>query len=71
MLKKMEFNKRNTVVDDLSKYDYMCNNDITVEVSEWINGEGITVTIGDSKIIDLSYGELDAINYLKDSLQYK
>ena len=71
MLKKMEFYKRNTVVDDLSKYDYMCNKDITVEVSEWINGEGITVTIGDSKIIDLSYGELDAINYLTDSLQYK
>ena len=41
---------------------------------EWTNGEGIDITIhsnGRDKSFSLTYGELDAINYLKMSLDYQ
>ena len=43
----MEFVKRKSVHDKLSKYDYLSNHDSDdfIEVTEWANGEGITVTI--------------------------
>ena len=68
----MEFVKRKSVHDKLSKYDYFSNHDSDdfIEVTEWANGEGITVAINE-KIYELTYGQLDAINYLSHALRYE
>ena len=68
----MEFVKRKSVHDKLSKYDYLSNHDSDdfIEVTEWTNGEGITVAIKE-KTYELTYGQLDAINYLSQVLRYE
>ena len=68
----MKFVNRKSVNDKLSKYDYLSNNDSDdfIEVTEWANGEGITVAINE-KIYELTYGQLDAINYLSHALRYE
>ena len=45
----MEFVKRKSVHDKLSKYDYLSNHDSDdfIEVTEWANGEGITIVINE------------------------
>lgn len=69
----MEFASRKSVHDDLKKYDYLSKDGECVEVTEWVNGEGIDVTIDrdSTKLISLTYGELDAINYLQNALRYE
>ena len=67
----MEFNNKKSVSDNLSKYDYtQTNKNSFIEVTEWTNGEGYDITINDKSVISLTCGELDAINYLTQSLQY-
>lgn len=71
----MEKNTRKSVSDDLSKYDYLKNTDENafIEVTEWSNGEGYDITIetkNGSKLISLTNGELEAINYLTKTLDY-
>lgn len=68
----MEFVKRKSVHDKLSKYDYLSNrnSDDFIEVTEWANGEGITVTIKENTY-ELTHGQLDAINYLSQALRYE
>ena len=71
----MEKNTRKSVSDSLNKYDYLVNKDehSFIEVTEWANGEGFDITIGAktrSKLISLTIGELEAINYLTKSLDY-
>lgn len=65
----MEFNKRKTVFDNLNKYDYICDKDDFIEVTEWTNGEGYDISFK-NRTIQLTTGELDAIKYLVDSLQF-
>lgn len=69
----MEFASRKSVHDDLKKYDYLSKDSEYVEVTEWVNGEGIDITIesGSTKLISLTYGELDAINHLQNALRYE
>ncbi len=68
----MEFAKRKTVNDNLSKYDCLSNSKSDfIEVSEWANGEGITVSINDDREFSITYGQLDAINYLTLALRYE
>lgn len=69
----MEFVSRKSVHDDLKKYDYISKDNGYIEVTEWVNGEGIDVTIesGSTKLISLTYGELDAINHLQNALRYE
>ena len=69
----MEFASRKSVHDELKKYDYISKDNGYVEVTEWVNGEGIDVTIesGSTKLISLTYGELDAINHLQNALRYE
>lgn len=69
----MEFASRKSVHDDLKKYDYLSKDSGYVEVTEWVNGEGIDITIesGSTKLISLTYGELDAINHLQNALMYE
>lgn len=71
----MKKNNRKSVSDDLNKYDYLRNTDENafIEVTEWSNGEGYDITIetkNDSKLISLTNGELEAINYLTKTLDY-
>lgn len=65
----MEFNSRKSINDKLTKYDYLAKDNDFIEVTEWTNGEGYDIIIND-KIISLTYGQLDAINYLTKSLEY-
>ena len=66
----MEFNSRKSVNDKLKKYDYLAKDNDFIEVIEWTNGEGYDIIIND-KIISLTSGQIDAINYLVRSLEYK
>lgn len=59
-----------SISDNLRKYDYLAEESDFIEVTEWTNGEGINVSFKD-KVIHLSYGELDAINYLVKTLEYE
>lgn len=65
----MEFNSRKSVNDKLKRYDYLAKDEEYIEVTEWTNGEGYDIIIND-KIISLTNGQLDAINYLTKSLEY-
>ena len=66
----MEFNSRKSITDKLKKYDYLAKDNEYIEVIEWTNGEGYDIIIND-KIISLTRGQIDAINYLVRSLEYK
>lgn len=65
----MEHVSRKSVNDRLRKYDFMAREDDFVEVTQWANGEGYDITIEDRKM-SLTDGELDAINYLVQTLKY-
>ena len=67
----MEFNSRKAVNDKLKKYDYLAKDEDFIEVIEWTNGEGYDIIINGDKIISLTRGQIDAINYLVESLEYK
>lgn len=65
----MESNKRKSVHDDLNIYDFLAKENDFIEVTEWTNKEGWDITIND-KIISLTEGQLNAINYLVKYLDY-
>lgn len=65
----MESNKRKSVHDDLNIYDFLAKENDFIEVTEWTNKEGWDITIND-KIISLTEGQLNAINYLTKHLDY-
>ena len=67
----MEVVDRKSIQDNLEKYDYLATKDDFIIVTEWTNHEGVDITIGDNKLISLSYGTLDAIDYLVKTLKYK
>lgn len=64
----MKITNRKSVSDDLNKYDILAKSHSFVEVTEWTNGEGWDITF-DDKIISLTIGQLDAINYLTKALE--
>lgn len=67
----MEFNKRTSVKDDLRKYDHLANKDSIIQVTQWANGEGWDISINDEPVISLTWGQLDAINYLTNTIQFQ
>jgi hypothetical protein len=67
----MEFNKRTSVKDDLRKYDHLANKDSIIQVTQWANGEGWDISINDEPVISLTWGQLDAINYLVNTIQFQ
>lgn len=71
----MKIYNRKSITDNLSKYCTCSNGDNDfIEVTQWANGEGIDIMIhsnGQDKSFLLTYGELEAINYLKMSLDYQ
>ena len=66
----MEIKNRRCVIEDLNKFDIMANKDDFIEVCEWTNGEGFDISITDKKIISLTCGELEAIDFLTKTLVY-
>lgn len=66
----MEKNQRRSVSDKLKKYCYLAKDDDFIEISEWTNGEGYDITINEKPVISLTHGQLDAINYLVQTLDY-
>lgn len=67
----MEFNQRTSVKDDLRKYDHLANKDSIIQVTQWANGDGWDISIDDEPVISLTWGQLDAINYLVNTIQYQ
>ena len=67
----VEFNERTSVKDDLRKYDHLANKDSIIQVTQWSNGEGWDISIDDEPVISLTWGQLDAINYLTDTIQFQ
>lgn len=72
----VKIKNRVSASDSLSKYDYLRNKDdkAFIEVTEWGNQEGIDISIeieNESKLFSLTYGELDAINYLSQTIKFK
>lgn len=65
----MEFAERKSVNDKLRKYDHLAKDGDFIEITEWTNGEGWDITIND-KVIPLTRGELNAIDYLTKGLDY-
>lgn len=65
-----EIIQRKSINDNLRKYDYLAKENSFIEVTEWCNGEGYDITI-DDKVISLTIGQLDAIQYLTLTLQYQ
>ena len=66
----MKINSRKSINDDLQKYDHLKNNSSFIEITEWTNGEGWDIAINE-RIFNLTYGELEAINYLIKALDYE
>lgn len=66
----MDIVSRKSINDNLRKYDYLAKENSFIEVTEWGNGEGFDITI-DDKVISLTHGQLDAIQYLTLALQYQ
>lgn len=67
----MEFNERTSIKDDLRKYDHLANKDSIIQVTQWANGEGWDISIDDEPVISLTWGQLDAINYLTNTIQFQ
>jgi hypothetical protein len=65
----METKELRSISDDLVKYDYLAKIDDFIQVTEWANGEGYDISIND-RIFNLTSGQLDAINYLVQTLRY-
>jgi hypothetical protein len=65
----MEILERKSISDKLRKYDYLAKEDDFIEVTEWGNGEGWDST-SNEQVISLTWGQLDAIDYLIKHLQY-
>ena len=66
----MKTGKRKAINGYLRKFDYLAKEDDFIEVTEWSNGEGISVTIN-MNTFELTFGQLDAINYLSQALKYE
>lgn len=65
----MTRSERSTVSDDLKKYCCLAKDNDFIEITEWSNGEGWDITIND-RHFHLTYGELNAINFLIKYLEY-
>lgn len=65
----MEINKVKNICTNLKKFDYLAKENDFISVTEWKNDEGWTIDIN-SQLINLTRGELEAINYLVKYLEY-
>lgn len=68
MDRKIEFTHRKSASCNTSLFDSLAPQESFTEITTWANGEGYDINIDDRRF-SLSYGELDAINYLVKSLE--
>ena len=66
----MKIYNRKSVSKKQKKYDYLSKDDDFIEITEWSDGEGISITIN-MNTFELTFGQLDAINYLSQALKYE
>ena len=69
----MEIYQRKSINDELNKYCHCAKDNDFIEITEWVNGEGFDVVIFNKvtgiKQIQLTHGEIEAINYLTKALE--
>ena len=66
------YNRKSALVD-LKKFNLSGNDGDYMEVTEWKNGEGYTVSIDAENrnlLFDITSGEIDALNYLVNAVRY-
>lgn len=64
---------RKSVMVDLKKFNFSGNDGDYMEVTEWKNGGGYTVSIeaGNRNVLfDITGEEIDALNYLVNAVRY-
>lgn len=66
----IEVKRVKTITTDLNTFDYLAKEGDYVSITEWENGEGWDVAFND-RMIHLSSGELEAINYLTKKMDYE
>lgn len=66
----MDVVNRKSISDKLRKYCHLSKENSFIEITEWSNGEGWDITI-DDHMMSLTWGQLDAIQYLTLALQYQ
>ena len=66
----MKIHRRKSINDEQQKYEPVKNKSSFIEITEWTNGEGWDIAINE-KMFNLTYGELEAINYLTKALDYE
>lgn len=66
-MKELSFAERKSVSDLLKNYDHLAEANDFIEITEWANGEGWDIAFK-NRVIQLTYGELDAINFLTRAL---
>lgn len=64
----MEIKTVKTVYDDLNKYDFLAKDNDFISITKWSNGDGFDISMNDTIHFSLSYGQLEAINYLTKAL---
>ena len=65
--------KRKSAIGDLKKFNFSGNDGDYMEVTEWKNGDGYTVSIeaGNRNVLfDITCEEIDALNYLVNTVRY-
>lgn len=67
----METSRNKNLVDKLKNYDYLAKDSDYISVTEWQNGEGYDIDVNGQQMFRLSQGELEAINYLVKTMEYK
>lgn len=65
----MESYKLNSIRENLRKFDYLAKEHDYIEVTEWRNGEGWNIDLNGT-VIQITDGQLRAINYLTQTLDY-
>lgn len=66
------YNRKSAIVD-LKKFNFSGSDGDYMEVTEWKNGDGYTVSIeagNRSVLFDITSEEIDALNYLVNAVHY-
>ena len=66
------YNRKSAIVD-LKKFNFSGSDGDYMEVTEWKNGDGYTVSIGAGNrnvLFDITSEEIDALNYLVNVVHY-
>lgn len=64
----MEVYNRKSVMANLKDFDYLSKEHDYIEVAQWNDGEGWDIFINE-RYVSLTYGQLEAINYLTKHLE--